>query len=147
MYRMHPDFELPERDSIIWRDLTLDKFTDLLESQEVFFARADVLQDQREGVWSVAEMHDLLESRGACESQFGEIIGMTERISAEVCKTVALNCWCIGEDVHAQHVAELLGADPRIGFSNRIPRPWDALIGASGTGTWKEVTEWRLRRQ
>ncbi len=136
MYRMHPDFELPERDSIIWRYLTLDKFTDLLESQEVFFARADVLQDQREGVWSVAEMHDLLESRGARESQFGDLIGMTERISAEVCKTVALNCWCIGEDVHVHMWQNRL--EP---ISESVSATESPGRGMHSLGLWKRYLE------
>lgn len=99
VYRKHPDFQLPDRDSTIWRCMTIDEFADLLESRELFFARADVLRDQREGVWSLAEVDYLLQSRAARESEYGEILEITERISDEACKSVALSCWCIGEHV------------------------------------------------
>ena len=97
MYTEHADFELFDRNAVIWRYLTLSKFTDLLQSQEVFFARANILRDKSEGVWSWPEVHHFLKSRGAHTSQAANIITTTEQISLHHSKSVAVNCWCLGE--------------------------------------------------
>ncbi len=127
MYRTHPDFQLPDRNSTIWRCLTLDKFTDLLESQEVFFSRADVPRYQREGVWSLAEVRCLVESRGAREPQFGEIFRIMDRIADEACKSVALNCWCIGEHVWAHMWENYLDGNEGVAIATTVNDLIDAF--------------------
>ncbi len=120
MYREHADFQLPDLDSTIWRCLTLEKFTDLLETHEVFFSRADIPPYQREGAWSMPEIRYLLESRGVRESRFDEMIGMTERISDEACKSVALNCWCIGEQTRSHMWENYLDGNDGVAIATTV---------------------------
>jgi hypothetical protein len=47
----HPLFLLPGSDAHIWRYMDLAKYLSLLESQALFFARADRLGDPFEGSW------------------------------------------------------------------------------------------------
>jgi hypothetical protein len=47
----YPDQLEPEnQDAVIWRFLTLSKFRDLIETSELYFCRADLLGDEREGL-------------------------------------------------------------------------------------------------
>ena len=52
MYEEHPNFEPPEDDAILWRYMDFTKFVSLLETQSLFFARADKLGDPFEGAYS-----------------------------------------------------------------------------------------------
>ena len=52
MYEEHPNFEPPKDDAILWRYIDFTKFVSLLETQSLFFARADKLGDPFEGAYS-----------------------------------------------------------------------------------------------
>jgi hypothetical protein len=53
----HPDFSAPaSAETRIWRYLTFAKYIDLVEREEIFFARADRLGDPFEGTLSKANV-------------------------------------------------------------------------------------------
>ena len=52
MYEEHADFESPEDHSVLWRYMDFTKFVSLLDTQSLFFARADKLGDPFEGAYS-----------------------------------------------------------------------------------------------
>jgi len=79
MYVEHPDFQLRDRGLKISRYFSLHKFTDLLQSKQAYFARADQFRDQSEGVWSKAEVEYKLAS--CATRQRYEVTAATERIS------------------------------------------------------------------
>ena len=46
----YPDQLEPEnQDAVIWRFLDLPKLRDLIETSEIYFCRADLFADEREG--------------------------------------------------------------------------------------------------
>lgn len=53
MYKHHPTFPLKSKDDeIIWRYMDFTKFVSLINSQSLFFSRADLLNDKFEGSYS-----------------------------------------------------------------------------------------------
>ena len=52
MYEEHANFESPEDHSVLWRYIDFTKFVSLLDTQSLFFARADMLGDPFEGAYS-----------------------------------------------------------------------------------------------
>ena len=52
LYREHPHFHPPPTDAVLWRYMDFTKFVSLLETQSLFFARADNLGDPFEGAYS-----------------------------------------------------------------------------------------------
>lgn len=58
MYTEHPAFQLPPLDTMIWRYTSLAKLVHNLQSQSLFFARADKLGDPFESSLPVANAID-----------------------------------------------------------------------------------------
>ena len=56
MYDEHPDFKSPNDDAALWRYMDFTKFVSLLETQSLYFARADRLGDPFEGSYSKANI-------------------------------------------------------------------------------------------
>lgn len=54
MYEIHPNFNELAEESKIWRYMDFTKFVHLLESESLFFTRADKFEDPFEGVSSMA---------------------------------------------------------------------------------------------
>ena len=52
MYEKHPGFKPPNDDASLWRYMDFTKFVSLLETQSLYFARADRLGDPFEGSYS-----------------------------------------------------------------------------------------------
>jgi hypothetical protein len=48
-YEQHPNCLTPPDDTVVWRFVDLAKLLDLLVNRQLWFARADVLEDPREG--------------------------------------------------------------------------------------------------
>ena len=53
MYKAHPSFTPPADDTVLWRYMDFTKFVSLLDRSELFFARADKLEDPFEGSFTV----------------------------------------------------------------------------------------------
>ena len=58
-YEVHPGLKTPPDDTIIWRYMDFAKFIDLLENSRLWFARADRLDDPREGDLTEAELRQI----------------------------------------------------------------------------------------
>ena len=49
MYKEHSEIKTPNRDIVIWRYLSLDKFLFMLNEEKLYFARQDCFFDSFEG--------------------------------------------------------------------------------------------------
>jgi len=127
MYVEHPDFQLRDRGLKISRYFSLHKFTDLLQSKQAYFARADQFRDQSEGVWSKAEVEYKLAS--CATRQRYEVTAATERISEQSLKSVAINCWCIGDHEWAHMWGNFIDGTDGIAISTTVQDLIDAFDG------------------
>ncbi len=91
MYQEHSNFQPPEDAAILWRYMDFTKFVSLLETQSLFFARADKLGDPFEGAFSkvnVALRPTLYEGKipATALQQFAAFVKETRRFTT-------VNCW------------------------------------------------------
>lgn len=99
MYTKHPSFDEPNnKEQKVWRYLDFTKFVSLIETQELFFTRADKFEDKFEGsIPSVAaairdyQIKEMVE-QGKLLPQYGKP-GFMSSISNHSRKTMAINCW------------------------------------------------------
>jgi hypothetical protein len=52
MFSNHPNINLPNPETVVWKYLDLSKFLDLLLSHKLFMSRSDKFEDQYEGTFS-----------------------------------------------------------------------------------------------
>jgi hypothetical protein len=52
MFKHHPNINLPNPETVVWKYLDLSKFLDLLLSHKLFMSRSDKFEDQYEGTFS-----------------------------------------------------------------------------------------------
>ena len=91
MYEEHSNFEPPEDDAVLWRYMDFTKFVSLLETQSLFFARADKLGDPFEGAYfkvNVALRPMLYEGK-IPESGLQQIAAFAK----ESRRFTTINCW------------------------------------------------------
>ncbi len=86
-YEAHPNFVTPLDDTVVWRYVDFTKFIDLLENSRLWFARADLLDDPREGDLTEAELSQL---RGAASQEVAEQHVDTFR---SLRREFFVNCW------------------------------------------------------
>ena len=88
----YPDQQEPQDDdAVIWRFMSLEKFRDLITTRELYFCRADLFSDEREGLPPEEYMHvlglnpfDLLDRQKLVDS-----IGCM----AQFREAYYINCW------------------------------------------------------
>ena len=86
-------------DQKIWRYLDLLKFIDLLETQELFFSRADKLGDDFEGTytkkaWEQREkIFKIWEDNGGKDGEIQKFREMYERGTIYTIQNFFVNCW------------------------------------------------------
>ena len=93
MYEEHPAFKPPKDDAALWRYMDFTKFVSLLDTQSLYFARADRLGDPFEGSFSKANVAlrpilyegEILESAAAREN-LASILKAMHQITL-------INCW------------------------------------------------------
>ncbi len=93
MYEEHPVFKSPNDDAVLWRYMDFTKFVSLLETQSLYFARADRLGDPFEGSFSKANTAlrpilyegEILEGAAAWENLASILKGMRQ--------FTLINCW------------------------------------------------------
>ena len=91
MYQKHSRNELPANlDTPIWRYINLAKFLDLLRTSELYFARADTLNDPFEGSWPLGGIKRRQERYVDSEETF-------KWLSHGYLSGTYLNCWHISE--------------------------------------------------
>ncbi len=97
MYKKHDLFQLPDNPSTkIWRYLDMPKFLSMLESQSLFFSRADLLDDYREGSLTMKTIEAI--------KQADRVYNVKNNMADQIIKIFennrkynAINCWQINE--------------------------------------------------
>lgn len=97
MYEEHPVFEKPSNQNIkVWRYMDFTKFVSLLNSESLFFSRADKFEDPFEGVYSQANkiLRPEVYSDIPNQQLFFEKIDFINR---KIREHTLINCWHINE--------------------------------------------------
>ena len=95
--RQGPDYEVtyPALEATLWRYMDIAKFTDLLESKALFFARANKLEDPFEGSWPDANHRKIQQDTKNGTNQSGCVPlwhNVIKKSKKERCFTM-VNCW------------------------------------------------------
>jgi hypothetical protein len=100
MYKEHPLFIQPHNEqSLVWRYMSFTKLVSLLESQCLFFSRADLLGDPFEGSWpkmSLTQGFDIFADE-IPEKARPAVKLKLQQMRKSWPKYVALNCWHMNE--------------------------------------------------
>lgn len=86
----------PEENCVIWRYLDFTKFVSLLETRQLYFPRADQLEDPYEGVWSnegVRLLRDPERNGRLPQHAIEQLIGYADQQRKEM----FISCWSASE--------------------------------------------------
>lgn len=86
MYYQHSEIKTPDRKRTIWRYMSLDKFLSLLNDKQLYFARQDMFDDSKEGIFSPADK--------ACYDSY--VPEISKRIEKEP-GCAFINCWVMAD--------------------------------------------------
>jgi hypothetical protein len=89
-YEPHLNCRTPPDDWVVRRFVDLAKFLDLLEKKQLWFCRADLLEDPREGRLTEFERMQIRKSREDTENLIRRYESFREEFY--------VNCWYAGED-------------------------------------------------
>lgn len=96
----HKDLEIPHGNTVIWRYVGLDKFLDLLMTQELFFSNAAKMSDKYEGLIPKRNQDYLLKSiknsglsKEDAENEKQQILEQIQSLK----ELTLLNCWTISQ--------------------------------------------------
>jgi hypothetical protein len=93
---LHPCFSPPKVNQTLWRYMDLTKLLSLLESEKLFFPRADQFEDPYEGSWSragVALMRDPATNGGLPPDAIDQVLKSSETQQ----KQMFISCWFASE--------------------------------------------------
>ena len=88
-YEPHPHCLTPPDDTVVWRFVDLAKLLDLLENGQLWFSRADLLEDPREGRLTDSERRQVRITHEDPEDQI--------RRYESIRQDFYVNCWYAGE--------------------------------------------------
>ncbi len=98
MYKDHLDFEKPsDPNTKIWRFIDFTKFASLLETNSLFFARADLFPDYFEGAFTKHDIEKLQKVTNVENGIKKAMLKNVTDIQKFFPKTRFLNCWNINE--------------------------------------------------
>lgn len=102
MYEESPTFKQPENENVrIWRYMDFTKLVSLIESQCLYFTRADRFDDPFEGSWpkiNVNARKDIfLDFTKENQEAYIKMISLVGNISQLLTKHQAINCWHMNE--------------------------------------------------
>lgn len=102
MYQPHPLFEVPTNEHVkIWRYMDVTKLLSLLDSNRLFFTRADLFEDPFEGSWPQINIDDreLIPQYLPSHSpdQIKIVLESLTAMSQSQRKNTAINCWHMNE--------------------------------------------------
>jgi hypothetical protein len=121
MVQKHSVTKLPANlDSAIWRYINLTKFLDLIRTSELYFARADKLNDPFEGSWPLGAIKRRRARYVDSEKTF-------EWLSRGFLSGSYLNCWHMSEYESAAMWNLYLNASEGIAIRSTCKRFIDAL--------------------
>jgi hypothetical protein len=128
MFVTHPEFIVPDMNTVIWRYMSLPKFAAMLADSSLFFCRADRLGDPFEG--SFPKMN--LDIRDVALAQALDIVGAeNEDLAREFLATlsttrkeferfIAISCWHMNE--HESAAMWALYAKGGVAISSSVGR-------------------------
>src|ERR1700682_6410865 len=88
----------PDENALIWRYLDFTKLVDLLDTNTLFFTRADRFEDRFEGSYpqpNVATRPNVFVKKGFSEKNAKETAALMTYFSREIRRYMAINCWHI----------------------------------------------------
>lgn len=91
MYKPHSKLNCPSDDTVVWRYLSFPKFMSLLETEALWFARVDLLEDPWEGAYTKSYVNKWLPD-GIDASQAERNLESLHA-SFEYRRTLTVNCW------------------------------------------------------
>lgn len=123
MYEEHPNCQPPPDDAVLWRYMDFTKFVSLLESQALFFCRADLLGDPFEGAISPV-------TPPAFPQNFKAGPVAVHRIDLrQIARMMYVNCWHGGE-FESEAMWRLYAREhDGIAIKTMFRRLRDALVG------------------
>jgi len=143
-YEAHPNLVTPSDDSILWRYMDFAKFIDLLENSRLWFARADLLDDPREGDLTEAEVSQIRHSAPA------DLAEANITAFRKLRRENFVNCWTTsGEsmamwDLYARGSAGVAIKSTVGGLKRAIVDAQDRVfIGVVEYLDWRTDTPWR----
>jgi hypothetical protein len=92
----HSSLFLPPDDTILWRYMDLAKFLLLLESQSLWFSRADQFEDPLEGTYTDAEIQQLRSLDATNTALPSQISESYLRGARQMRATAYVSCWRAG---------------------------------------------------
>jgi hypothetical protein len=113
MYNVHPAFDPPPSEAVLWRYTDFTKFLSFLDSGKLWFASVDTLGDLFEGSNSALDAespayHWAAELKGLTPSErkIQEAMGFAPRTHQEIEREVRenmgrftmVNCWCMSDE-------------------------------------------------
>jgi hypothetical protein len=121
----HPFFQAPERTSIIWRYMDFTKFVSLIDTNALFFSRADHLSDR----WEGASTQENLRRRRFLVEEFPNPEAMIEDMSG-IYRSLPLHtfvsCWHLN-DVESDAMWQLYASR---GQGIAIQSTFERLVGS-----------------
>lgn len=138
MYLQHKAFNAPDDEEVkIWRYMDFTKFISLLDSEELYFARADTFEDKFEGSHplknieqrgsfpgadfirkSVVDGHLLIESMSNVKSHF----------SRQILKELYVNCWHMNSNESVAMWKLYVKSDEGIAIQSKFSKLKNSLI-------------------
>ena len=130
MYESHPIFELPaDHDMQIWRYMDFTKFVAMLESDSLYFARADCLGDPFEAAYTKPMVEKYYVPKGMTEKEprsYESYEIIKKRSAFEMAKqrlrSFYVNCWHINSGESAAMWKLYLKSDEGLAIQSTISR-------------------------
>ncbi|MFO7559237.1 MAG: hypothetical protein R6X10_10445 [Desulfobacterales bacterium] len=133
MYTAHPTFIQPENEDIkVWRYMDFTKFVSLIESQRLYFTRADRFKDPFEGSWPKVNvaMREIV-PEGIPPDGHDAYLKATRDLGGHFKNSrrfMAINCWCMNEYESAAMWKLYLKSDEGIAIQSTYAKLKQSLI-------------------
>lgn len=95
-YFRHPDLELPDDNSVIWRYMDFSKFQSILQRGSIFFSRADEQTDRLEGEYPNGMLDEIEKRWGISRSDDGVSYTFAKWHTQREIPSRLLSCWSVG---------------------------------------------------
>ncbi|CAE6734446.1 hypothetical protein [Candidatus Nitrotoga fabula] len=135
MYTEHPEFEPPENEEVkVWRYMDFTKFVSLIDTQRLYFARADKFVDPFEGSLPRKNAHARFMPLASPDMSLGEINALLDLknqlrdITRHYKKFVAINCWHANGHESAAMWKLYLKSNEGIAIQSTYKRLRDSII-------------------
>jgi hypothetical protein len=97
-FEEHRDLTTPPDTSVLWRYMDFARFLHLIETQTLWFARADQLDDPLEGTYTDAELDHVRSVILPLGNPGGSVLKVYERSTRFMRTTTYVNCWRAGAE-------------------------------------------------